>query len=365
MKQFTVIIIIIFFASSCSKSHDNINIIPVNPSHAEGSSDNFFVKRHSIALETTEDNLIAKIDKIEMVDNKLYILDKIKKTISLFDEKGFYLSKINKIGQGPDEYISISDFAVKDSLIYILSRDNKKIYIYNNLGVFVRTYELDDYYDYFYLREKDLILYSNYSNNKLYNVIIVHLGDNEMIQSNKFLPFIKNQSFLYSPSPFNVNEQGDLFLCQQFDNNIYSLSQNAITNVCNIEFSTKEKIPVDFEKIGFAKMCTDYANKSVVSRISYVVKNNNLLYLLYKFEYNNYLTRVNAKTLAVKTLKLKHNKNYPFIFCEPLGFYRNHLVGYLSADNVLLFDGKFYSDKNENKILSVFDNPVLFLFQLK
>jgi len=161
-----------------------------------------------------------------------------------------------------------------------------------------------------------------------------------------FLPFIRNQSFLYPPSPFNVNESGDLFLCQQFDNNIYRLNQNSITNVYNIEFSTKKKIPADFEKIGFAKIYADYTNKSVVSRISYVLKNNSSLYLLYKFEYNNYITRVNAKTLAVKTLELKFNKNYLFIFCESLGFYKNYLVGYLSADNVLLFDEKFKSDKN-------------------
>lgn len=365
MKQFTVIIIIIIFASSCTKSHNSMNIISINPSQTEYSPDSFFVRGYSIALETTKDNLIAKIDKIEMTDNKLYILDKSKKTINIFDKNGFYLSKIDKVGQGPDEYIYISDFAVKDSLIYILSRDNKKIYIYNNSGTFARSYKLDDYYDYFYLKGKDIILYSNYSNNKLYNIIISHFGDNEISQSNKFLPFIRNQSFLYPPSPFNVNENGDLFLCQQFDNNIYRLNQNSITNIYNIEFSTKEKIPTDFEKIGFAKIYADYANKSAVSRISYVLKNNSSLYLLYKFEYNNYITRVNAKTLAVKTLELKFNKNYPFIFCEFLGFYKNYLVGYLSADNVLLFDEKFESDKNENKILSIFDNPVLFFYQLK
>lgn len=365
MKQFTVIIIMIFFASSCKKNHDNISSISVNPSQTEYSPDSFFVKSYSIALETTKENLIAKIDKIEMTDTKLYILDKRKNTINIFDKKGFYFSKINKMGQGPNEYIYISDFAVKDSLIYILSRANKKIFVYNNLGIFTRSYKLDDYYDYFYLNGNDIILYSNYSNDKLYNIIISHFDDNKISPSNKLLPFVKNQNFSFFPSPFNATENGNLFFCQQFDNNIYSLDKNSITNVYNVKFSTKENIPTDFEKIGFAKIYDDYANKSVVTRISYVQKNNNSLYLRYKFEYNNYITKVDTRTFSSKTFKLEFNKNFPFVFCEPLGFYKNYLVGYLSADNVLYFDKKFKSEKNQNKILSTFDNPILFFYQLK
>ena len=365
MKQITVIFIIIIFASSCNISHNSVNLISVNPGQTEHSPDSFFDKGYTITLETTKENLIAKIDKIEMTDSKLYILDKRKNTINIFDKKGFYVSTINKMGQGPNEYTYISDFAVSDSLIYILSRANKKIFVYNNSGIFSRSYKLDDYYDYFYLNGNDIFLYSNYSNNGLFNIILSKIDNDKITPTNKLLPFIKNQNFSYSPSPFNANENGDLLLCQQFDNSIYSLEKKSIINKYKVEFNTKEKIPTDFEKIGFAKIDADFANKSVVTRISYVQKNKNSIYLLYKFEYNKYLTRVDTKTLVTKTLKLELNKNYPFIFCESLGFYNNSLVGYLSADNVLYFDKKFKSDKNKNNILTRFDNPVLFFYKLK
>jgi hypothetical protein len=66
------------------------------------------------------------------------------------------------------EYMDIADFMAVDSMIYVLSRINCKLIVYTEDGEFVKSYSLNDYYDYFYMDRRDqgvVFLYSNYSNN--------------------------------------------------------------------------------------------------------------------------------------------------------------------------------------------------------
>jgi hypothetical protein len=73
-----------------------------------------------IPLETTDECLVAKIDKIEIKDNRIYIMDKTAHSVYVFDMDGKYLNKIYKRGQGPEEYTNLSYMTVTDSSVIIL-----------------------------------------------------------------------------------------------------------------------------------------------------------------------------------------------------------------------------------------------------
>ena len=73
-------------------------------------------------LETTEESLIARVDKIISKAPYIYILDSRQKVIFIFDYDGHYLTKIDKIGRAGGEYASIEDFDVGDNGdLFILS----------------------------------------------------------------------------------------------------------------------------------------------------------------------------------------------------------------------------------------------------
>jgi hypothetical protein len=356
---------LIFIIVSCNNKNDEKKTIIIDPQKAEAVVENIFDKYYSVTLETKQENLISGIDKIEIIDDKFYILDRRNNVINIFNKDGFYISKIDRKGQGPDEYIDIADFVISDTLVYTLSRTGKKIVVYTETGSFVKAYGLNDYYDYLYMDGNEIFLYSNYSNDKLYNIIVANLSDNDISYSKEFLPFQKNQSFSFTPSPFNKTTTNDLLVCQQYDYCIYNLKKNSISEECNLKFATKDIIPSAFEKEGFDKTYMELSNKSVVTRITHANKYNDFLYIIYNFEHNRYITKIDKTNSITETLKFEFNDIYPFVFSNPIVFHQEYLVGYLHAADILAFNSQFESDKNKEKYLLKEDNPVLFFHKLK
>lgn len=97
----------------------------------------YFDSMEIIPLETRKDVLLGRISKIQEIDNHLFVLDKsISKSVLVFDKKGAFLFRIGKLGQGPGEYTSISDFSIDPT--------NRIIYLLDNRLYSVHKYALDN-----------------------------------------------------------------------------------------------------------------------------------------------------------------------------------------------------------------------------
>ena len=81
-----------------------------------------------VPLETTDDALIVEINKIEIRNNLIYILDNSVKSVFVYDFNGKYLNKINALGQGPGEYAFLSDMTVSDSAVIIIGNGTQMEY---------------------------------------------------------------------------------------------------------------------------------------------------------------------------------------------------------------------------------------------
>ena len=68
-----------------------------------------------IPLETTEESIIGEINKLEIVHDTLYILDEDQNMIFLFDKTGKYITRIDDVGRGPQEYLGIADFHIDET----------------------------------------------------------------------------------------------------------------------------------------------------------------------------------------------------------------------------------------------------------
>ncbi|MDR1114863.1 MAG: 6-bladed beta-propeller [Tannerella sp.] len=71
------------------------------------------------ALETNDDCLIAGITRINYKNDLYYILDMRSSVILVFNRKGEFVSKLNKKGTGPDDYIQIGAYAVVGKNVWI------------------------------------------------------------------------------------------------------------------------------------------------------------------------------------------------------------------------------------------------------
>lgn len=83
-----------------------------------------------IPLQTLESSLIGGfISKIVNMDKRIYITN--MENIMCFDIDGKFLSKIEKIGRGPEEYTSIEDFDVSSDNKSLTMLSLKKIFVYD------------------------------------------------------------------------------------------------------------------------------------------------------------------------------------------------------------------------------------------
>lgn len=92
-----------------------------------------FTGKYTITpLETNPECLVGEINKIKKLKDHYYI-SSAGKSILHFDANGKFIAALNKMGQGPEEYIRIEDFDVYeiDGRTEIWISDNKNLKIYD------------------------------------------------------------------------------------------------------------------------------------------------------------------------------------------------------------------------------------------
>lgn len=100
----------------CCKSPDkNVseNVFEVDINNAQSTSfTSLFDSVAYIPLESVVGNEISQIDRILYHGDKYIIVDRRIRCIFIFASDGTYLSKIDAIGNGPGEYVQVTDIAI-------------------------------------------------------------------------------------------------------------------------------------------------------------------------------------------------------------------------------------------------------------
>lgn len=144
----------LFVVFSCT---DSINVRPTDYSMIDtilintedctyDVRDSIFKKVSYIKLETTENNLIGRINQLFFVDSTIVVVDKtIAKAVYLFDIQGNFKTKVSGLGRGPHEYLSlIHVFIDRDShTIGINDMIKSEINYFDLDGRYVRTFNYD------------------------------------------------------------------------------------------------------------------------------------------------------------------------------------------------------------------------------
>lgn len=142
MIKKSIYFIFLFFCVSCAQTHRSLNdrncdVLDINPEAArEYKTSELFDSLRYIVLEDKENSLISDIGKIELYDSVFYISDVKAKKILCFNREGKFLQAIGKIGQGPGEYVQLSDFTFdyKNRELLLLDRSTRRILCYSLAG---------------------------------------------------------------------------------------------------------------------------------------------------------------------------------------------------------------------------------------
>lgn len=86
----------------------------------------------TIILETTEESLIGRLEKIMMINDTFYVLDRMKHPgLYLFERNGKFIGRVGARGQGPEQYSEPTDFDVSVDTIYILDQFRSRLHVFD------------------------------------------------------------------------------------------------------------------------------------------------------------------------------------------------------------------------------------------
>ncbi len=359
-------IIIFLLPISCVNSFEEMDGIPV-PIDSNSSLSNLIEKVDYLQLETNDQCIISNIDKLCMDTTFYYVVDKSQNNVYLFDKNGSFYSKVTRFGNGPEEYLELTDVDVNNNLIYILSNPNKSIYVFKIDGEFVKKISLNDWFHHIDVHDECIYLHSSKSNNIGYDVVVI---DYKGKIKNNFLPFQTDNSYRFSFSPFQQTKNSSL-LTFPYDSRIALLEKDSCEYKYKLEFDTSYKLTVEkLETLSYEEIKEEVSGKNYLYYIDGVTLNSgNQLCGVATINYTNQglrqlLFKVNTYTGESSVYKLGEeiSTEYPYL---------NNIIAVDDEHYYSIVEPMYVSIINENFDVEnglecdEDDNPIICIYKLK
>lgn len=307
MKKHTNIIIysvISCFIFSCSNYENSINsVIKLNPNDAEKTINlSELVDSISyIRLETIRESQMSKVGEIVIKEKHIFCFDYDQKAIFIFAKDGKFLRKLQKFGDGPDQYRKLDKFLVNE--------DETKIEIFDYRGEYSRilTYSIDSL---LFISDRPIFLpISNsmrkeknkntyyFSTQQIENQIDNYLTNGDIITVTEgkkpkiiLSKKIESNGEMFSPNTesFTTNENDEIFISIMYDNTFYKLQNeeaipelsvdfenNGIDNSIGLKSTREQKNYLNNESAGKAFFPVLNIYNSNITLLSYYFKENN------------------------------------------------------------------------------------------
>jgi len=197
-----------------------------------------------IQLETQEYCLIGNVNQIIKEDTLLFIMDQKQKSIFIYNESGKFIQKINHIGKGEGEYISLTSFCIepRKKKVFIYDEIQKKLLRYNYNGKYEKNLKLDDSE---IIRSIGLLKNGNFI---FFTPDLISRGRDGVWEVDTFGHFVKEykdvkpkNKLVFVPYPYYSNCEQKISYYDYFTDELYSLNNNEL--LCEYSFDLKQKIP--------------------------------------------------------------------------------------------------------------------------
>ncbi len=384
MKQNNALIfsMLILFLYGCTNSGqekrhtEGIVIDFKNPEKIKSSE--IITEYEYIKLETLDDALLGAINKIEIYNDRIYILDTYKaNSIFVFSMQGKFIAKLEAGGNGPGQFISPHSFKIDtNGYLYILDRMSSKLLKYQTNDLkFVENIPLPypSPLSFSTIAQTDLFVYY-YPLRKNEN-----LRKQQMVIADRMGKVVKTlydggaSGKILHGNPNNIYFfENEIRIYPYFTNKIYSLEKNNTLRECyNLSWGKltmpEEELFEKYESSGeIMKRIWDGDNNWI--RLLYVYETESVLAVKYYIKQDFYLSYWNkhtGNTVNTKAKSIVDDLGLGDSFPLPIGIYGEKMIGVIPP-----FEVKNQQVKDE-KLLSLLENmteesnPVLIFYNLK
>lgn len=338
------------------ESHITLNISPQKDDSFLLSS--FIDSIAFIKLETNEIEIVGNISKVQLFGDTIYILDRDRNAILLYNINGSYITKIQNVGRGPGEFLQLVDFEVNKHGVFLLDYPSKIIQ-YSHKNEYLREFYLDNAYTFGFTYFEDLFWFSNEKGSeyeKFHFTVINQDGNNigNFVKKN----FLEKEFSWHLGGEFNKHDT-ILYISPLFDNRIYSVNGNDVELVYTL----------NFERYSFPDNQNIFSKNVYSQDFKYAIKQR--FWVSDKYLITDFIFNGERKFVVFE----KDNKNIQYGFVEndffpgyrflPFWNGRNTLIEVIDAITIIEFFPFLKNKVSALVPLSAEDNPILILYFLK
>lgn len=278
---------------SNKESEKSILNIDLNTGHQKIKFSKYFSIIEIVPLETARECIIGKARKIIGYNSKYYVEDSKQNLVRVFDENGFFINTIGKIGKGPGEHLILNDFNINkyENTIELLSVNSSKITSYSESGEYLKTYKLPSEMlapNSFCIVSSDSIVFnSNYDDYKLY---YYSRSKNKILECVKQDPNFNSRKITISRFHSSFSQwNNNVLWSEMFSNDIYKYNGKEFKIVYSWDFGAYNfdlytALPLDKSKTFYSKYINQIKGKYAMM-FRYVIENNDII--MTNFVFNN------------------------------------------------------------------------------
>ena len=343
------------------KTENKMNVLSLSEMQLTLIDTFFFQSTMVIPLETNDSTLIQNINRICLSNDTLFVLDSKLGKVVMFDMEGRCVGKIHNIGNGPREYIQISDICIHPlkKMIALLCSQPYKIMYYTYLGEFIEEVTYSDFYSEFFIQ--GVFTYP------------MEWKKNIDLETGLFFDAeSKGESYCFSKGK-RMTVSSDVTFTWPFDYSIYSVRDGEVYEKYKIDLKEhqlpKSIFNANLSPLDFIDLCDE---KKYLYTIENIVENSD--YLLFGtnkdiFVYDKDVYKLTGYSFIVNTVLQEGKANY-------LSLNHPNLIAQVWQPSVFkrCINKRKERDGNLEKIdkqyLQVYesiveeDNPILVIYEL-
>lgn len=190
-------------------------------------------------LEETSESLLKNVEQIFEYEDNLLFYNKRSGDIYIFDQAGNFKNRMNRSGNGPEEYKQITDLWLEDNSIAIHIRGTQNIKKYDFQGNFIESLRLPAMVDHLYSYNNGYVFGTNFV--PLQDSIHYQWGiwDKNFSLSRGFLPYDEswiNELVTYYSINTIHTYQDDRLLIRMHSDSVYLLRDDQLKPIVHFDF---------------------------------------------------------------------------------------------------------------------------------
>lgn len=289
--KLSLLFLIVSACIACSKKNGKVEFdVPICNidyfSLSKSSLNNYMQSKkvdYILLKDSMEKAFFGRIDKVQIVNDYIYILDKRLRILVVYNIKGESVRKVGKSGQGPSEYINITDFTV-DSFGNICMLDGRldKVLFYNSEFRFIKEKKLPFEADILQLLDDGHLMFGLSSWNQGVNrgdkIVVTDL---ELNVVNSFFRYDKYIDPAYWISDYQfAKTKYNIAYNQTISNDILLFDHKGqLKEIIRIDFGDKS-LPNE-KKIDIESKLNDFDDYDVIKKI-YATTNDHIVGVLWE-----------------------------------------------------------------------------------